>query len=868
MTKPLLLSLTFFVLFLFSATKMLGQQAGVQGVVLNEAEETLGFATIFIRNIKTGSTANIDGYYQINLKPGNYDLVFQFLGYETLVKTITVSNGFITLDVTLKPIVYQLKSFNVQGGKEDPSYTVIRKAIAKATFHLNQLDTYSARVYIKGSGRLLDSPILLRKLVEKEGIDSNMAFVSESITDIKYTRPNTYEQTVISMRQSGTDNNSNPTEYIFGSFYQPKLGDAVSPLSPRAFAYYKFRYEGVFTDRGFTINKVRVKPRSKGDDLFDGYIYIIEDLWSIYRVDLTTYKYGIEVKIEQSYNPIIENVWMPVNFKIDVKGKFFGFEFIYNYLATISDYKVELNPDLDFKFEVIDEKIETELAEELDKSAKDKDGFVELGSEKELTRKQIKKLIKEYEKEENKKEDTEDVVSNRNITIDSLASKKDSIYWNSVRTVPLDKYEIRGYKKLDSLLVVQKEKDAKDSLKNNKNFKWYDIFIGGGYNLDDKNHLSITNMLELMNYNTVDGYFLGYRLKYNYEIDDEKDISFAPQARYAFSREAWNYRAVIKYRFGSRGKNGSISADFGRFTRQFNANNPIHPINNSFTTLFLNNNFIKIYERNYIDLHFQKNFTQKYKLIVNTSWSERKELHNTTDFTFINWDSREFTSNSPVNVELADTDFPIHQAFVSDIAFEYKPWLKFRIRNGKKRAIKSSSPTFSVKYIKAIAAGASVIDFDQIDLGVNYRGPIGARGEININLNGGSFLSTSKMYFMDFRHFMGNRSPFSTNDPTKSYRLLPYYFYSTTGNYLTGFVHFQFRKLLLTQFTMVRFAGLKENLFVNYLGTQYSKNYTEIGYGLDNIFRFFRVEAIVSLQDDGTVDYGFRIGVSTVLDFE
>ena len=867
MVKPLI-TIVLFVLLVFTGQITLAQQTGVKGMISNENNDPLGFATIYVRNIKTGSTANVDGFYQINLKPGNYDLVFQFLGYETLIKTVSINSDFVTLNITLKPIVYQLESVSVHGGKEDPSYTVMRKAIAKATYHLNQLNSYSARVYIKGSGRLLDSPMLLRKLIEKEGIDSNMAFVSESVTDIKYTRPNTYEQHVISMRESGSDNNSNPAEYIFGSFYEPKLGDAISPLSPRAFAYYKFRYEGVFTDRGFTINKVRVKPRSKGDDLFDGYIYIIEDLWSIYRADLTTIKYGIEVKIEQSYNPIVENVWMPVNYKIDIKGKFFGFDFIYNYLATVSDYQVEINPDLDFKFEVIDENIETEHAAELEKTEKENDAFYELGTEDELTRKQIKKIIKEYEKEESKKENTQDIVSNRSTSIDSLASKKDSAYWQNIRTVPLNQYEVRGYHKLDSLNVVEKEKNAKDSLKNNKNFKWYDVFWGGGYRLGDKNHIRIYNMLELINFNTVDGLYLGYKIQYRYEINDNAKFSIAPEVRYAFSREAWTYKALFKYSYGETGRRGIISADVGRFTSQFNSNNPIHPINNAFTTLFLNSNYIKIYERNYIDLHFEKNFSEKVKIFVNTSWSERKELKNNTDFTFINWDSREYTSNSPVNVELDNTNFPIHQAFVSDVGFEYKPWLKFKIRNGKKRVIKSSSPTFTVKYIKAIPAGASEINFDQIDLGITYKGKLGARGELSLNVSGGTFLSSSKTYFMDFQHFMGNRSPFSTNDPTKSYRLLPYYDYSTTGPYLTGFAHFQFRKLLLTQITVVRFAGLKENLFVNYLGTEYSKNYTEVGYGIDNIFRFFRIEGVVAFQNEGYVDWGVRIGISTVLDFD
>ena len=112
---------------------------------------------------------------------------------------------------------------------------------------------------------------------------------------------------------------------------------------------------------------------------------------------------------------------------------------------------------------------------------------------------------------------------------------------------------------------------------------------------------------------------------------------------------------------------------------------------------------------------------------------------------------------------------------------------------------------------------------------------------------------------------MGNLSPLTTLDPASGYRLLPSYFYSTTGAYLTGFANFQFRKLLLTQITVLRFAGLKENLFLNYLATDNSKNYFELGYGLDNIFRFFRIEAVASFQDGKYLDFGLRIGISTVL---
>jgi hypothetical protein len=50
---------------------------------------------------------------------------------------------------------------------------------------LQQLDSYSAQVYMKGTGKLVDYPWLAKKMIEKEGIKKGQAFVSESVSEIK-----------------------------------------------------------------------------------------------------------------------------------------------------------------------------------------------------------------------------------------------------------------------------------------------------------------------------------------------------------------------------------------------------------------------------------------------------------------------------------------------------------------------------------------------------------------------------------------------------------------------------------------------------------------------------------------------------------
>ena len=121
------------------------------------------------------------------------------------------------------------------------------------------------------------------------------------------------------------------------------------------------------------------------------------------------------------------------------------------------------------------------------------------------------------------------------------------------------------------------------------------------------------------------------------------------------------------------------------------------------------------------------------------------------------------------------------------------------------------------------------------------------------------------MYFMDYKHFMGNQTPFMTTDPVGSFRILDYYNYSTSDKYFFGNVHYHFRKFLLTRIPKVRMLGASENFFVNYLATPYSNNYTELGYGLNGILRLFRLEFATSFQNGNYVANGFRIGISTNL---
>jgi hypothetical protein len=862
---------------------------GIRGTVKDEKGDPLEYATIFVKQTGSGTATNPDGRYELPMPPGSYEVVFQYLGYQTVVRQIEVGADFVTVDIVLVAQATVLQTVTVKSGKEDPAYTIMRKAIAKANYHRNQLDEYKARVYIKGSGQLKDYPWLAKRQLEKEGIEKGRVFVQESVSEIKYTRPNKFEEKVISIRADGVDNNNaGPNLYIFGSFYEPVVAQTISPLSPKAFSYYKFEYQGTFKDRNYDISKIKVIPRSKGDNVVEGMLYLVENWWSIHSMDIKTTKLGVSIFIKAVYAPIEDKAWLPVSHQFRVEGKIFGFEFEGKYLATVSDYKIKVNPEIFVdpqEMEVVDEKVDQEQAKEIEQQArkkksdddKNKQLQERLAQGKEITRKELKTLIKEYEKQEVKEQKEPEVIFDNNFSIDSGAYKHDSAYWAQVRPVPLTKEEIKGYKKSDSLAVVEKKKSEGDTTKasKHKGFQPWDLITGDSYKISKHSNFRIYSPFG--GFNTVEGVNVYYKLGFGTILQDTNKtrLNITPTVRYAFSRELF----TGNLRFTMRNRKFNFELEGGRYVQQLNHEKPIHPIVNSFTTLMLEKNLMKLYEREYIDLGFRRRLNPFYT--VSTTWSvaRRFQLYNNSGFTLVDRDNIGYTSNVPYNRELPqvppnetgdeidNTAFPTHNALIGSITFQARPWLKYRIRNGHKHEIHDSSPTLIFEYRKGFNDVLnSAVDFDQIELGFRHEFNLGVRAHIDVALRGGMFVNSNGLYFLDYKHFLGNKTPFSTTDPVGSFRLLDYYKHSTANRYFAGNVHYQFRRFLVTSIPQIRLMGIRENIFLNYLATPTSLNYTEIGYSIDGILRIFRLEGAAAFQDGKFLDYGFRFGIATNID--
>ncbi|MHC5309101.1 TonB-dependent receptor [Myroides sp. LJL116] len=81
----------------------IAQNGNVKGTLKDyQNQEPLAFASVIVQQTNQGFTTDIDGNYSFDLSPGNYDLTFQYVGYNSEQKTIQVEpEKTITIDMEL-----------------------------------------------------------------------------------------------------------------------------------------------------------------------------------------------------------------------------------------------------------------------------------------------------------------------------------------------------------------------------------------------------------------------------------------------------------------------------------------------------------------------------------------------------------------------------------------------------------------------------------------------------------------------------------------------------------------------------------------------------------------------------------------------
>lgn len=816
----------------------------VTGIVTDEKGNPLQFASVLVKGSTKGTTANNEGKYFLELETGTYTIIAQYVGYNRTEKKVTVDDKQQVVDFTLSLLQLSLKEVVVRPGAEDPAYEIIRNAIKKRREYEDPLDSFTCEAYIKTliKTRRLPDKIFGQKIDKSDkkemGVDSagkGIIFLSESLTKVSYQKPNKTKLEVLSGRQSGS-NGFGFNFPTFINFYSNNVNIFTSQLSPRGFVspisdgalnFYRYKYLGSFWDDGKEVNQIKVIPKRKFEPLFSGIINITENDWRIHSLDLLVTKESqLEImdtlKIKQIHVPASNEIWQTKDQVVNFTFKMFGIDAVGNFLNVYNKY--ELSPGFRKKF--------------------------------------FNNVIVQY---------------------DTTVNKKSKEYWDSVRPVQLEPEEVRDYLTKDSVYKARRDsafsKTTIDSLRRRQGpIKARQIFWSGfdrsNFSPSTPVNYSWEGLAKLLQYNTVEGLVIRSNFSMRKYFPKWKEqVQFSPQLRYGWNNQHFNAFANLSFskrsftydEDGGSSHRRTFTLSGGKRVNQFNKEEPITPLINSFYTLLYRKNYMKIYENWFGELRYNLRLDNGLVLTLSGLYEDRLPIDNSSNFSILgDKTAKPFSPNYPF--EILGAQFTRHQAAIADLTVEFKPGQKYIQFPRGKRPIGSKYPTLQFNYqhgFKDILG--SDVDFAKWKFMAFDDMNLKLFGQLKYRLGVGGFLNRNSVFIQDYQHFNGNQLLFAS-DYLNSFQLAPYYANSTTANlYAVGHLEHHFNGLLTNKIPFFRrlnwfLVGGANTFYVNK-----NNNYAELFFGLENIFKIARVDFVYSYLNGDFGTFGVRVGFGGVI---
>jgi hypothetical protein len=802
--------------------------AQIKGTVTDTEGKPLAYVNIYVEGTYIGTTSNDQGNFELNyITSKQVSLIFQYLGYKTQKKYFEIVSYPYRVDIKLAEENYNLNEITVVKG-ENPANAIIKSAIAAKKKNSAKTDKFEADFYSRGIFKAKDIPkkFMGLEIGDLEGsLDSTRSgviYLSETVSKIKFEKPNNLKEEIIASKVAGEDsgfsyNTALNTNYDFYENYVDFSIRMISPIADNAFNYYKYKLEGTFyDDKKQLINKIAVIVKRDKEPVFEGYIYIVEDSWAIYGVDLDIKGYRMQepvletMKLIQNFSFNAQNnLWVKNIQSLDFDAGIFGMKFTGKFTYVFSNYNF-------------------------------KDSF-----EKKTFGREI-------------------------VSFADNANKKDSTYWKTFRPVPLTNEETVSYIKKDSIQTIRESKSYLDSLDATGNkFKIQKIITG--YTLKSTFNKWRFNYQGLMNFssvsfNTVQGWNLDSGFSFSKRNEENgKFTSVSSTFNYGFSEDRLRVNARFYHRFNTINY-ANISVSGGSAVSQINNNEPIAPFINSISTLFFKNNFMKLYNKEFAKANYGLEAVNG--LFVNTSleYENRRALFNTTDYTFIK-SGDAYSSNNPLDpTNEFSVPFAQHHIMKFSIGTRILFGQKYISRpNGKLNVPNDKYPVLSFNYEKAFAASNSNYTYDLIAGRLDYDKTLGNKGNFAMRIKAGKFFNAENISFIDFKHFNGNQTHVNfKGNYLNAFNLLPYYSNSTNDAYVETHVEHNFKGYIMNKIPLLN--KLQWNLVGGFhqINVPNTKPYQEFSVGFDNIgfgkFRFLRIDYVRAYQN-GYLGDGVMFGV-------
>lgn len=764
--------------FLASSVWCEAQTYKVFGKVTNTHLEPLPFASIEIKEIRSGTMSRENGAYEISLERGKYDLIVSMLGYKTLATTIILENNAVEKNIILEADEAQQLSEVVVKGK-DLAASIIRQVVINKGEKLAAPGPYSCNIYIKAVQ--YDSTEKVReKRPTSDTSDVNadlkkMAFAEVALRFDYESPQRTKEERIGVTRGRKADGlfYLHSTEGDFNFYHNllkvPAVSEVpiLSPVSYSGLIAYKFRMLEVVRVNGRKNYRISVRPRPLSNATVEGEITIEDSTWAILHTKFSFPKYHLPqydfFEVEQSYQFVGNKAWMITGQKFTYYSKS-GRQKVSGQ-TTLSYTDFELNKVFPKKY---------------------------FGDELSVTT--------------------------------ASAYDQDSTFWQTVRSEPLTTQELRYIRYKDSIYVVTHSKSYLDSIDRVTNrFTWKKLLLNGMVLNDHTKERTwfFPPLLSVFRPFQFGGSRLGVSFMYNKTYPSKKSISI------------WN---ELSYGIRNHDVNGNI-----RFTKLYDPIHRSYyriTLERDFQYIFQGDAWINMLKRSNIYLNNGVGVGHNTELINGLYLFTDLNLALRRSVSGYKINAKVDSLFGDVLQDNQPLGFEPYNAVYGTVRLQYTPHQKYLREPREKIILGSAWPTFYVSWRKGIpGVWKSKVDFDYFEFGIEQEVKMGLAGIADYSIRSGSFLSKGDLRLVDYK-FQRRGDPILFLNPREAFQALDSTFPVFNRFYEGHFIH-NFNGAIINKVPLLKKLNLREVAGAGILvAPERDLRYVESFVGIERVFKW------------------------------
>lgn len=283
----------------------------ISGMVKDlQTEEPLPFANVYFKGTATGTRTNENGHFELRFAELPADsLTASLLGYTAAMKRIDRNKKVLVIDFELGRGV-NMKQFVVNAGV-NPALIILRKVIREKPVHnMTSLGDYSCNIYnkievdianfrkenITGNRWLKPFEFVLNNIDSTSDEKPFLpVFLSETYSSFYRQRSPAKQKEVISAHRTSGINTNTIQEYMGGMYQQVNVYDNyitlfdkqfVSPVHDNAPFFYNYKLLDTQYIRGKRCFRIGFVPKRPAELVFNGEIWVHDTSFAISRISL------------------------------------------------------------------------------------------------------------------------------------------------------------------------------------------------------------------------------------------------------------------------------------------------------------------------------------------------------------------------------------------------------------------------------------------------------------------------------------------------------------------------------------------------------------------------------------------------------